>query len=159
MRLLIRDKSQLWGYNHMRVFSKATMTTAAFIVAVSASMLYASVHAENSISSTQSTEDGSSSLRVTQSTEDGSSSLRVTQSTEDGLEVDCEGDLNCEIVGDDTVVATSEDNNTSISTSTTMLNQSDIIQSENDLDAIDEQELGSSIMGMVNRLLGNIFAS
>jgi hypothetical protein len=159
MRLLIRDKSQLWGYNQMRVFSKATMTTAAFIVAVSASMLYASVHAENSISSTQSTEDGSSSLRVTQSTEDGSSSLRVTQSTEDGLEVDCEGDLNCEIVGDDTVVATSEDNNTSISTSTIMLNQSDIIQSENDLDAIDEQELGSSIMGMVNRLLGNIFAS
>jgi hypothetical protein len=146
MRLLIRDKSQLWGYNQMRVFSKATMTTAAFIVAVSASMLYASVHAENSISSTQSTEDGSSSLRV-------------TQSTEDGLEVDCEGDLNCEIVGDDTVVATSEDNNTSISTSTIMLNQSDIIQSENDLDAIDEQELGSSIMGMVNRLLGNIFAS
>jgi hypothetical protein len=73
--------------------------------------------------------------------------------------VDCEGDLNCEIVGDDTVVATSEDNNTSISTSTIMLNQSDIIQSENDLDAIDEQELGSSIMGMVNRLLGNIFAS
>ena len=145
MRLLIRDKSQLWGYNHMRVFSKATMTTAAFVVAVSASMLYATAHAE-------------SSIRATQSTEDGSSSLRVTQSTEDGLEVDCEGDLNCEIIGDDTVVATSEDNNTSINTSTTMLNQSDIIQSENDLDAIDEQELGSRIMGMVNRLLESMFA-
>ena len=145
MRLLIRDKSQLWGYNHMRVFSKATMTTAAFAVAVSASMLYATAHAE-------------SSIRATQSSEDGSSSLRVTQSSEDGLEVDCEGDLNCEIIGDDTVVATSEDNNTSINTSTTMLNQSDIIQSENDLDAIDEQELGSRIMGMVNRLLESIFA-
>ena len=146
MRLLIRDKSQIWGYNHMRVFSKATMTTAAFIVAVSASMLYATAHAESSISATQSTEDGSSSLRV-------------TQSTEDGLEVDCEGNLNCKIIGDDTVVATSEDNNTSINTSTTMLNQSDIIQSENALDAIDEQELGSRIIGMVNRLLEGIFAS
>jgi len=130
----------------MRVFSKSTMTAAAFMVAVSASMLYATVHAESSISATQSTQDGSSSLRV-------------TQSTEDGLEVDCEGNLNCEIIGDDTVVATSEDNNTSISASTTMLNQSDIIQSENDLDAIDERELGSRIMGMVNRLLENIFAS
>ena len=129
----------------MIVFSKATITAAAFIVAVSASMLYASAHAENSI-------------RATQSTEDGSSSLRVTQSTEDGLEVDCEGNLNCEIIGDDTVVATSQDNNTSINTSTTMLNQSDIIQSENDLDAIDEQELDSRIMGMVDRLLERIFA-
>jgi hypothetical protein len=146
MRLLIRDKSKIWGYNHMRVFSKATMTTAAFIIAVSISMLYATAHAESSISATQSTEDGSSSLRV-------------TQSTEDGLEVDCEGNLNCKIIGDDTVVATSEDNNTSISTSTTMLNQSDIIQSENVLDTIDEQELGSRIMGMVNRLLEGIFAS
>ena len=142
----------------MIVFSKATITAAAFIVAVSASMLYATAHAESSIRATQSTEDGSSSLRATQSTEDGSSSLRVTQSTEDGLEVDCEGNLNCEMIGDDTVVATSEDNNTSISTSTTMLNQSDIIQSENDLDAIDEQELGSRIMGMVDRLLERIFA-
>jgi hypothetical protein len=146
MRLLIRDKLQLWEYNHMIVFSKATITAAAaFIVAVSAAMLYATAHAE-------------SSIRVTQSTEDGSSSLRVTQSTEDGLEVDCEGNLNCEIIGDDTVVATSEDNNTSINTSTTMLTQSDIIQSENDLDAMDEQELGSRIMGMVDRLLERIFA-
>jgi hypothetical protein len=81
MRLLIGDKLQLWEYNHMIVFSKATITAAAFIVAVSASMLYATAHAENSIG--------------------------ATQSTEDGLEVDCEGNLNCEIIGDDTVVATS----------------------------------------------------
>lgn len=39
-----------------------------------------------------------------------------------------------------------------------MLNQSDVIQSENDLDAIDEQELGSRIMGMVDRLLERFFA-
>ena len=39
-----------------------------------------------------------------------------------------------------------------------MLNQSDIIQSENDLDAIDEQELGSRIMGIVDRPLERIFA-
>lgn len=100
-----------------------------------------------------------SSLRVTQSIGDGSNSLRVTQSTEDGLEVKCEGNLKCEIIGDGTVVATSEDNNTSSTiTSTTILNQSDIIHSENDLNAIDEQDLGSRIKGMVNRLLDSMFA-
>lgn len=40
----------------MIVFSKATITAAAFIVAVSASMLYATAHAESSIRATQSTE-------------------------------------------------------------------------------------------------------
>ena len=66
-----------------------------------------------------------SSIRVTKSTEDGTTSLRVSQSSGDGLEVECEGNLNCEIRGDDTVVATSDDNdNTSTSSTaiTTYLN-------------------------------------
>jgi hypothetical protein len=72
--------------------------------------------------------------------------------------VECEGNLKCEIIGDGTVVASPEDNNTSSTfTSTTILNQSDIIQSENDLDAIDEEQLGSRITEMVNRLLDSIF--
>jgi hypothetical protein len=87
------------------------------------------------------------------------SSLRVTQSTEDGLEVECEGNLKCEIIGDDTVVATSEDNNTTTvttTTATTTLNQSNITEFNNDFDVIDEQDLGTMIEGMVDRLLDEI---
>jgi hypothetical protein len=84
-------------------------------------------------------------------------SLRVTQSTEDGLEVECEGNLKCEIIGDDTVVATSEANNTTTATATiTTLNQSDIIQLSNDFGLIDEQDLGTTIERMVDRLLDEI---
>ncbi len=132
----------------MIVTAKATTTATAavaFIFAMNASMLFVAAHAE-------------SSIRIAQSTGDGSNSITVTQSTEEGLEVECEGNLKCEIIGDGTVVTSSEDNNTSTVTSTTILNQSDMIQSENDLDAIDEQDLSSGIMRMVNRLLDSIFA-
>ena len=130
------------------VTAKATITATAavaLIFAMNASMLFVAAHAE-------------SSIRIAQSTGDGSNSITVTQSTEEGLEVECEGNLKCEIIGDGTVVTSSEDSNTSTVTSTTILNQSDMIQSENDLDAIDEQELSSRITRMVNRLLDNIFA-
>jgi hypothetical protein len=117
-----------------------TATAAAVILAMTASMtIFDTAHA-------------ASSIRVTQSTEDGSNSVRVTQSTEDGLEVECEGNLKCEIIGDDTVVATSGD--------TTTLNQSNIVQlGNNDLDdVIEEQDIGTKIEGMVDRLLDEIFA-
>jgi hypothetical protein len=98
------------------------------------------------------TAHAASSIRVTQSTQDGSNSVRITQSTEDGLDVECEGNLKCEIIGDDTVVATSGD--------TTTLNQSNIVQlGNNDLDdVIEEQDIGTKIEGMVDRLLDEIFA-
>ena len=105
------------------------------------------------------TAHGASSVSVTQSTEDGSNSVSVTQSTEDGLEVECEGNLKCEIIGDDTVVGTSGDNNTTSTTAavTTNLNQSNTIQSNRNFDAIDEQEdLGAMIEGMVDQLLDEI---
>jgi hypothetical protein len=108
------------------------------------------------------TAHGASSISVTQSTEDGSNSVRVTQSTEDGLEVECEGNLKCEIIGDDTVVETSGDNTTTTTTTavTTNLNQSNTIQSNSNFDAIDEQEdLGAMIEGMVDRLLDEISIS
>jgi hypothetical protein len=117
-----------------------TATAAAVILAMTASMtIFDTAHA-------------ASSIRVTQSTEDGSNSVRVTQSTEDGLDVECEGNLKCEIIGDDTVVATSGD--------TTTLNQSNIVQlGNNDLDdIIEEQDIGTKIEGMVDRLLDEIFA-
>ncbi len=132
----------------MMITAKATITTTAavaFIFAMNASMLFVAAHAE-------------SSIRIAQSTGDGSNSITVTQSTEEGLEVECEGNLKCEIIGEGTVVTSSEDDNTSTVTSTTILNQSDIIQSENDLDAIDEQDLSSGITTMVDRILDSIFA-
>src|SRR5215210_4899892 len=96
------------------------------------------------------------------------SSVRVTQSSEDGLHVECEGDVKCEIKGDDTVVATSGDSTTSSTTTnlkqsntiqsssttaTTNLKQSNTVQSSSDFDAADEQDLGAMIEGMVDRLL------
>jgi hypothetical protein len=128
---------------------KTIATAAAFMLAMTASMvIFDTAH-------------GASSVRVTQSTEDGSNSVRVTQSTEDGLEVECEGNLKCEIIGDDTVVGTSGDNTTTTTTTTsavtTNLNQSNTIQSNSNFDAIDEQEdLGAMIEGMVDQLLDEI---
>ena len=127
---------------------KTITTAAAFMLAMTASMIIFD------------TAHGASSVSVTQSTEDGSNSVRVTQSTEDGLEVECEGNLKCEIIGDDTVVGTSGDNTTTTTTAvTTNLNQSNTIQSNSNFDAIDEQEdLGAMIEGMVDRLLDEISA-
>lgn len=128
---------------------KTIATAAAFMLAMTASIIIFD------------TAHGASSVSVTQSTQDGSNSVRVTQSTEDGLEVDCEGNMKCEIIGDDTVVGTSGDNNTTTTTTTTAvttnLNQSNTIQSNTNFDAIDEQEdLGAMIEGMVDRLLDEI---
>jgi hypothetical protein len=149
----------------MRTLTKTRITiatAAALILVMTASMmLFDTAHA-------------ASSVRVTQSSEDGSSSVRVTQSSEDGLHVECEGDVKCEIIGDDTVVATSGDSTTSSTTTTTNLKQSNTIQSSStttnlkqsntiqsssDFDAVDEQDLGAMIEGMVDRLLDEIFAS
>jgi hypothetical protein len=99
----------------MRSLPKTRITltvaaAAAFMLATSASIMFAPIHAE-------------SSIRVTQSTNDGTSSLRVTQSNEDGLEVKCEGNLNCEITGEDTVVATSEDTANSAAVLPVLINQ------------------------------------
>jgi hypothetical protein len=124
---------------------KTIATAAAFMLAMTASMIIFD------------TAHGASSISVTQSTEDGSNSVRVTQSTEDGLEVECEGNLKCEIIGDDTVVETSGDNTTTTTAITTNVNQSNTIQSNSNFDAIDEQEdLGAMIEGMVDRLLDEI---
>ena len=84
------------------------------------------------------------------------SSLRITHGTEDGLEVECEGNLKCEIIDDNTIVTTSNTTTTTITNSITGLNQSNIIQFSNDFDVIDEQDLNTMIQGMVDRLLDDI---
>ncbi|MDQ4014552.1 MAG: hypothetical protein M3136_02170 [Thermoproteota archaeon] len=128
---------------------KTIATAAAFMLAMTASMaIFDTAYAASSISVTQST---------TQSTQDGSNSVRVTQSTEDGLEVECEGNLKCEIIADDTVAETSGDNTFTTTAVTTNLNQSNTIQSNSNFNVIDEQEdLGAMIEGMVDRLLDEI---
>src|SRR5215211_2082258 len=128
----------------------ATITAAAFILLALTTMAvmttFVTADAGSSASVTQS---------VTQSNNDGSSSVRVTQSNGEGVEVSCEGDVNCEVIGDDTVVATSEDgdsiNSTAVTTTTpdttTTVNQPD-------LDDLDDR-----IEGMVDRLLDEVSAT
>ena len=86
------------------------------------------------------------------------SSLRVTQSTKDGLDVECEGNLKCEILGDDTIVASSDPDTTTADAVSNALNQSNVIQYGNDFDVIDEKDLGAMIDGMVDLLLDDLFA-
>ena len=88
-------------------------------------------------------------------TETQVSSLRITQGTEDGLEVECEGNLKCEIIDDDAVVITSN-TTTTITNTITGFNQSNIIQFGNDFNVIEEQDLNTMIEGMVDRLLDEI---
>jgi hypothetical protein len=118
----------------MRTLAKITTTIgAALMLAMTTSMMFATAQAE-------------SSIRVTQSTEDGTtSSLTVRQSSEDGLKVECEGNLECEIKGDNTVVATSDDDDSTTTSATAIttnnLNQSNTIQSGSDFDEMDHQDL------------------
>ena len=94
------------------------------------------------------------------------SSLRITQSPENGLDVECGGDLKCEILNNNTVVATttSGQNTTTRITSalnalnqslTQSLNQSSIIPfgNNNDFDMLNEQDLDSKIEGLIDRIL------
>jgi hypothetical protein len=125
----------------------ATITAAAFILVAITTL---------TIVTTFVTANAGSSVIVTQSGDgDGSSSVIVTQSNGEGLEVSCEGDVNCEVIGDDTVVATSEDgnstNSTAVSTTTT---DATTTVNHPDLD-----DLGDRIEGMVDRLLDEVSAN
>jgi hypothetical protein len=140
-----------------------TITAAAFILLSVTTMAvmttFATANAESSVRVSQSGDDGSSSssvrVRQSQSGDDGSSSVRVTQSGDDGLEVSCEGDVNCDVIGDDTVVATSEDgdsiNSTAITTTTT--------DTTNTVNQPDLDDLGDSIERLVDRLLDEVSAN
>ena len=113
-------------------------------------------------------------------TERHTSSLRITQSPENGLDAECEGDLICEILGNNTLVATNTgqntttDNNMTITSSLDALNQSltqSVNQSSipllpfvdngfddmlnNDFDIFNEQEedLDSEIDEWIDRML------
>jgi hypothetical protein len=145
----------------------ATITAAAFILMAITSLTtvttFATADAESSVRVSQSNNDGSSSVRVSQSSNDGSSSV-IVQSDDEGLEVNCEGDVNCEVIGDDTVVATSEDgdsaSNTAVTTTTT--DATTVNELSNDVDSVVEEELdglGERIERMVDRLLDDVSAS
>ncbi|HJU34127.1 MAG TPA: hypothetical protein VJ695_03300 [Nitrososphaera sp.] len=143
----------------MRTLSKITTTTAAAFLLIATAPMFVTPYAvfgEQTVLSSNQVHtriDGDEHNRDSQV-----SSLRVTQSTEDGLQVECEGDLKCKIVGDDTIVATSEDNDTTTVTTTSgtyLLNQSDIAGFASNLDGLDH-DLDRMIEGMVDRLLDEI---
>ena len=92
------------------------------------------------------------------------SSLRITQSPEKGLDVECGGDLKCEILDNNTVVATSGQNTTTVITSalnalnqtlTQSLNESSILLPfrNNEFDMLDERDLDSRIDELIDRIL------
>ena len=92
------------------------------------------------------------------------SSLSVTQSPENGLDVECGGDLKCEILDNNTVVATTGQNATSMITDafnalnqslTQSFNQSNILLpfGDNDFDMLDNQDFDSSIDQLIDRIL------
>ncbi len=140
----------------------ATITAATFIMLAITTL---------TMMTTFATANAGSSVIVSQSNNDGSSSVRVTRSNDEGLKVNCEGDVNCEIIGDDTVVATSKDGDStstsSVTTTTTdtsaIVNQADTVKElSNDIQSVvdDEQDdLGNRIQGMVHRLLNEVSAS
>ncbi|MDQ3885348.1 MAG: hypothetical protein M3239_07885, partial [Thermoproteota archaeon] len=76
-------------------------------------------------------------------------SIRVTQTAGNEPEVECEGNLKCEIIGD-TVVATSEQNdNTTVTTTMT--------QSNSPLDSDDINAINQDIAGMVSTIVDRVF--
>jgi hypothetical protein len=107
------------------------------------------------------------------------SSLRITQNPESGLDVECGGDLRCEILDNNTVVATTGENTTTMITSTLnplnqslvqslnqslvqSLNQSSILvpfsnsdsdMLNNDFDIFNGQDLDSEIDEWIDRML------
>ena len=93
------------------------------------------------------------------------SSLSITQSPENGLDVECGGDLKCEILDNNTVVATTGQNTTTtmITSALNALNQSltqTLNQSsiqlpfdDNDFDILNEQDLDSEIDEWIDRML------
>ena len=94
------------------------------------------------------------------------SSLSITQSPENGLDVECGGDLKCEILDNNTVVATTGQNTTTTTMITNTLNafNQSLIQSlnqsnillpfdENDFGILNEQDLDSEIDKWIDRML------
>jgi hypothetical protein len=76
-------------------------------------------------------------------------SIRVTQTAGNEPEVECEGNLKCEIIGD-TVVATSEQNDNSAVTTTTT-------QSNPPLDSDDINAINQDVAGMVSTIIDRVF--
>jgi hypothetical protein len=97
-------------------------------------------------------------------TDKHTSSLRITQSPENGLDVECGGDLKCEILDNNTVVATTGQNTTTMITNTLnafnqsliqSLNQSNLLLpfDDNDFGILNEQDLDSEIDEWIDRML------
>ena len=150
------------------VLMGVTMTISSAVLSLSAAAAVAygeSIVLDSEQSVTVTT---TNSIDQDNSSNDGhTSSLRITQSPEDGLDVECGGDLKCEILENNTVLATTAGENASTVISGAFnalnqslaqsLNQSNIILPpfvDNDFDILNEQEdLDSELDEWIDRIL------
>ncbi|HYY40199.1 MAG TPA: hypothetical protein VE692_03025, partial [Nitrososphaera sp.] len=146
---------------HMRMLAKTTTSLAALMLAITASALFAAPAAASGNQIVMNSEqhliinnDNNNHNANTQ--QQHVNSLRVTQSGGNEPEVECEGNWKCETIGN-TVVATSEDNDT-IAIATTTVNQSSI-QLDNGADdgvsVINQDDAAGLVSTIISRLFNN----
>ena len=99
------------------VLTMVSMSSTIFSTAATAPVAFGQrivVDSEQSVTVTSNGFDQDNNATIDRNT----SSLRITQSPENGLDIECGGDLNCEILDNNTIVATNEENTTNIITDT-----------------------------------------
>lgn len=107
-----------------------TMSSTVFSTAATAPVAFGQrivVDSEQSVTVTTNGFDQDNNATIDRNT----SSLRITQSPENGLDIECGGDLNCEILDNNTIVATNEENTTNIITDTLNALNNSLTQSLN----------------------------
>jgi hypothetical protein len=112
------------------VLTMVTMSSTIFSTAATAPVAFGQrivVDSEQSVTVTTNGFDQDNNATIDRNT----SSLRITQSPENGLDIECGGDLNCEILDNNTIVATNEENTTNIITDTLNALNNSLTQSLN----------------------------
>jgi hypothetical protein len=112
------------------VLTMVTMSSTVFSTAATAPVAFGQrivVDSEQSVTVTTNGFDQDNNATIDRNT----SSLRITQSPENGLDIECGGDLNCEILDNNTIVATNEENTTNIITDTLNALNNSLTQSLN----------------------------
>jgi hypothetical protein len=112
------------------VLTMVTMSSTVFSTAATAPVAFGQrivVDSEQSVTVTTNGFDQDNNATIDRNT----SSLRITQSPENGLDIECGGDLNCEILDNNAIVATNEENTTNIITDTLNALNNSLTQSLN----------------------------
>jgi hypothetical protein len=138
----------------MPMLTKTTTSLAALMLAITASALFAAPAAASGNQIVMNSEqrlvinNNNNNNHNANTQQQHVNSLRVTQSGGNEPEVECEGNWKCETIGN-TVVATSEDNDT---IATTTVNQSSI-QLDNGVSTINQDDAA----GLVSTIIGQLF--